>query len=176
MKLIVMDFLFYKKKEIIMTDQKQFIADVFKVKKYSSGGFTLIEILVVIVIMGLLATLLVPKIIGRVDEARITKAQSDIKAIESALKMFKMDNGFYPTTEQGLLTLIEKPEIDPIPRNWKRGGYIDREEEPLDPWGNRYLYRSPGDESRDYEILSLGADSEEGGEDFNADIKSYEIK
>jgi len=167
-----------------MTDQKQFTADIFKVKKYSSAcGFTLIEILVVIVIMGLLATLLVPKIIGRVDEARITKAQSDIKAIESALKMFKMDNGFYPTTEQGLLTLIEKPEIDPIPRNWKRGGYIDREEEPLDPWGNRYLYRSPGDQIDDigddvraYEIISLGADGEEGGKDFNADIKSYEIK
>jgi general secretion pathway protein G len=138
-------------------------------------GFSLIELMVVIVILGLLATFLLPKIINRPDEARITKAKSDIKAIESALKLYKLDNGIYPTTEQGLSALITKPTIEPIPQNWKRGGYLDTNSVPKDPWGNNYIYRSPGDEDRDYEIISLGADGKEGGEDINADIKSYEI-
>lgn len=138
-------------------------------------GFSLIELMVVIVILGLLATFLLPKIIDRPDEARITKAKSDIKAIESALKLYKLDNGFYPTTEQGLSALITKPTIEPIPKNWKRGGYLDTNSIPKDPWGNNYIYRSPGEEDRDYEIISLGADGKEGGEGINADIKSYEI-
>lgn len=138
-------------------------------------GFSLIELMVVIVILGLLATFLLPKIIDRPDEARITKAKSDIKAIESALKLYKLDNGFYPTTEQGLSALITQPTIEPIPKNWKRGGYLDTNSIPKDPWGNNYIYRSPGEEERDYEIISLGADGKEGGEGINADIKSYEI-
>jgi general secretion pathway protein G len=138
-------------------------------------GFSLIELMVVIVILGLLATFLLPKIIDRPDEARITKAKSDIKAIESALKLYKLDNGFYPTTEQGLSALITQPTIEPIPKNWKRGGYLDTNSIPKDPWGNNYIYRSPGEEDRDYEIISLGADGKEGGEGINADIKSYEI-
>ena len=139
-------------------------------------GFTFIEIMVVIVIIGILATFLVPKIMGKPDEARVAKAKSDIKVIESGLKMYKIDNGKYPTTEQGLSALINKPVIEPIPRNWKKGGYIESNEVPLDPWGNDYIYRSPGESDRDYEIISLGADGKEGGDGVNADIKSYEIK
>ena len=138
-------------------------------------GFSLIELMVVIVILGLLATFLLPKIINRPDEARITKAKSDIKSIESALKLYKLDNGIYPTTEQGLQALITKPETEPIPKNWKKGGYLDTNSLPKDPWGNSYIYRSPGENERDYEIISLGADGKEGGQDNDADIKSYEI-
>lgn len=145
---------------------------VFKDK----AGFTLIEIMVVVVILGILATFLVPNIINRPDEARITKVKNDIKAIESALKLYKIDNGFYPTTEQGLMALIEEPDIEPIPRNWKKGGYLNSEEPPKDAWGNEYIYRSPGSEERDYEIISYGADGKEGGEGINADIKSYELQ
>lgn len=136
-------------------------------------GFTIIEVLVVIVILGILGTLLVPKFLDKPDEARVTKAKLDIKAIESALKIYKLENGSYPSTEQGLEALIKKPEVEPIPKNYKKGGYVE-ENSIKDPWENSYVYRSPGDDDRDYEIISLGADGKEGGEDFNADIKSYE--
>lgn len=140
-------------------------------------GFTIIEIMVVFVIIGLLATLIAPKIINRPNEARITKAKTDIRAIEAALKLYKLDTGSYPTTEQGLKALMVMPDIEPIPRGWKPGGYLEGEELPKDPWGNYYIYRSPGEtEGRDYEIMSFGADGKEGGEGFDADIKSYEIK
>lgn len=140
------------------------------------SGFTLIEIMVVLVILGLLASLLGPQILGRVDDARITKAKNDIGAIETALKMYKLDTGVYPTTEQGLNALIEMPETDPVPTGWKTGGYIEATSI-KDPWNNDYIYRSPtDDEDRDYEIISLGADGKEGGEDENADIKNYEMK
>lgn len=143
---------------------------------YLKKGFSLIELMVVIVILGLLATFLLPKIINRPDEARVTKALTDIKTIESALKMYKLDNGIYPTVEQGLLSLIKKPSSEPLPKNWKKGGYIDSSDVPLDPWGKVYIYRSPGDNERDYEIISYGSDGKEGGEDTASDIKSYEIK
>jgi len=136
-------------------------------------GFTIIEILVVLVILGILGTMLVPKFIDKPDEARVTKAKMDIKAIEAALKIYKLENGNYPTTEQGLQALIEKTEIEPIPKNYKKGGYMESENM-KDPWDNDYIYRSPGEDDRDYEIISYGADGEEGGEDFDADIKSYE--
>ncbi len=138
-------------------------------------GFTLLELMIVVIILGILATFLVPKIIHKPDEARIVKAKSDIKAIELSLKMYKLDNGNYPTTEQGLKALIEKPEEPPVPNNWKEGGYLDASSVPSDPWGNAYIYRSPGDNGRDYEIISLGADGKEGGSDFNADIESWEL-
>lgn len=144
-------------------------------KVHNSKGFTLIEVMVVVVILGILATFLVPKIINRPDEARIAKVKNDIKAVESSLKLYKIDNGIYPTTEQGLQALIEKPDMEPIPRNWKKGGYLNSEEAPKDPWGREYIYRSPGDEGRDYEIISYGADGKEGGEGMNADIKNYNI-
>ncbi len=132
--------------------------------------------MVVIVILGILATFLIPKIMSRPDEARIIKAKNDIKAIESALKLYKLDNGFYPTTEQGLEALIKKPDSEPIPQNWKSGGYLDSNNTPLDPWGHKYIYRSPGEDGREYDIISYGADGKEGGDGVNADIKSYELK
>ncbi len=139
-------------------------------------GFTLIELMVVVIILGILATFLVPKLLSRPDQARVVKAKNDIKAIESALKMFKLDNGFYPTTEQGLRALIKKPDIEPIPEHYNEGGYLDYDEEPLDPWGHKYIYRSPGDEGRDYEIISYGADGKPGGTGYDADIKSWELR
>jgi general secretion pathway protein G len=144
--------------------------------RLSNRGFTLIELMVVIVILGILATFLIPKIMSRPDEARIIKAKNDMKAIESALKLYKLDNGFYPTTEQGLEALIKKPETEPVPQNWKSGGYLDSNSAPVDPWGHPYIYRSPGEDGRDYEIISYGADGKEGGEGINADIKSYEAR
>ncbi len=138
-------------------------------------GFTLIELLIVIVILGILATFLVPKIMQKPDEARVAKAKNDIMAIETALKMYKMDNGMYPTTMQGLKALITKPTIPPIPQHYKSGGYLDTNQVPKDPWGNPYIYRSPGDNGRAYEIISLGADGKEGGSGVDADIKSWEI-
>ncbi len=141
-----------------------------------SEGFTLIELMVVLVILGVLATFLMPKILNRPDEARIIKAKNDIRAIESALKLYRIDNGFYPTTEQGLKALIEEPEIEPLPSHYRAGGYLDSDSEPLDPWGNKYIYRSPGEEEREYEIISFGADGREGGDGINADIRSWEIE
>ena len=138
-------------------------------------GFTLIELLIVIVILGILATFLVPKIMKKPDEARVTKAKNDIMSIETALKMYKIDNGMYPSTVQGLKALIQKPETPPIPQHYKEGGYLDTSSTPKDPWGNPYIYRSPGENNRPYEIISLGADGKEGGSGVNADIKSWEL-
>ena len=139
----------------------------------NNKGFTIIEILVVIVILGILGTMLVPKFIDKPDEARVTKAMLDIKAIESALKIYKLENTVYPSTDQGLVSLITKTDIEPIPKNFKKGGYLEKSSM-LDPWDNEFIYRSPGEDDRDYEIISYGADGKEGGEDFNADIKSYQ--
>jgi len=139
----------------------------------NNKGFTIIEILVVIVILGILGTLLVPKIMNKPDEARVTKAKMDIKAIQSSLKIYKLENGIYPTTEQGLDALIKKTDIEPIPNNFKNGGYVEADNM-KDPWGRDFVYRSPGEDDRDFEIISYGADGKEGGEDFKADIKSFE--
>lgn len=128
------------------------------------AGFTLIEIMVVVFILGLLVTLVAPRIIGRTDEARVTKAKADIKAIEEALNMFKLDNGFYPTTAEGIAALVQAP---PRAKKWNPDGYLPKV--PVDPWGNEYIYGSDG---RDLFVKSLGADSQEGGEGYNADIDS----
>ncbi len=128
------------------------------------AGFTLIEIMVVVFILGLLVTLVAPKIIGRTDEARRTKALADIKGIEEALHLFKLDNGFYPTTDQGLNALVQRPSNA---RNYNPDGYLDKL--PMDPWGNPYVYFSDG---QDYFVKSYGADGQEGGEGKNADIDS----
>lgn len=128
----------------------------------SSAGFTLIEIMVVVFILGLLVTLVAPKIIGRTDEARRTKAMADIKAIEEALHLFKLDNGFYPNTADGLGALVQKPGNA---RNWNPDGYLDAV--PVDPWGNPYAYFSDGN---DLVIKSYGSDGQEGGDGKNADI------
>ena len=134
------------------------------------GGFSLVEILVVLVIMGLLISIVAPTVLNRADEARIQKAQADFKAIETALKIYRLDNYVYPSTEQGLEALVAASAIDPQPRNFKEGGYLA--EVPVDPWGRPYLYLSPG-ENGEIDIYTLGADGLSGGEGQNADIGNW---
>lgn len=141
----------------------------------SEKGFTLIELMIVVVIVGILATLLIPKIMERPEEARRIKAKADIKTIESALKLYKLDNGAYPSTEQGLEALITKPETSPVPNKWREGGYIEGKEVPKDPWGNPFYYTSPGTDGGEYNINSYGADGEPGGSGKDADISSAEL-
>ncbi len=130
-------------------------------------GFTLIEVMVVVVILGLLAAIIVPKVMSRPDEARAVAAKADIAALNQALKLYRLDNTFYPSTEQGLQALVQRPATQPIPVNWKQGGYLDRV--PKDPWGREYLYLNPGVRS-EIDVFSLGADGQAGGEGTNADI------
>ncbi len=138
-------------------------------------GFTLIEIMVVIVILALLAALVGPKIMGRSDDAKIADAKVQIRNLESALKLYKLDNGVYPSTEQGLQSLLSKPTAGVIPKNYKAEGYLESKQVPQDPWKNDYVYLSPG-EHGDYDLCSLGADGAKGGEGKNADICSWDIK
>jgi general secretion pathway protein G len=138
-------------------------------------GFTLIEIMVVIVILAMLAAIVGPKLMGRTDDAKVTDARVQIKNIETALKLYKLDTGTYPTTEQGLGALVVKPAIGVIPKSYKDGGYLDSKKVPQDPWGNDYIYVSPG-EHGDYDLLSYGADGAKGGEGKNADITSWDTK
>jgi len=135
-----------------------------------SKGFTLIELMVVLVILGVLAAMIAPKIMDRPDEARIVAARQDIATVIQALKMYRLDNMRYPTTEQGLQALVTKPAIDPIPDNWKSGGYLEKL--PKDPWGNAYVYLNPGRHG-DIDVISLGADGQTGGEGKDADIGSW---
>jgi len=137
-------------------------------------GFTLIELMVVIVILGILAGLIIPRIMGRPEEARRMKARVQIESIETALKLYKLDNGSYPTTEQGLQALVEAPEIGQLARNWREGGYLEKGRVPRDPWDNDYVYLSPGAHD-DYDLISYGADGEPGGEGDNKDINSWEL-
>jgi general secretion pathway protein G len=133
-------------------------------------GFTLIEIMIVIVIMGILAALIVPKIMDKPDEARIAAARQDIATIMTALRLYKLDNRGYPTSDQGLDALINPPSVAPLPPNWKKGGYLERL--PKDPWGHDYQYLQPGVHG-DVDVWSLGADNEPGGEDGNADVGNW---
>jgi len=135
-------------------------------------GFTLIEIMVVVVIMGILAALVVPKLMGRTDDARITAAKQDISTLMQALKLYKLDNQRYPTTEQGLQALIAKPTSGPAANGWKAGGYIDKL--PKDPWGGQYQYLSPGVKG-EVDVFSYGADGQPGGTGNDADIGSWEL-
>jgi general secretion pathway protein G len=145
-------------------------------RRQGEKGFTLIELMIVVVILGILATLLIPRIMERPEEARMMKARVDIKTIESALKLYKLDNGTYPTTEQGLLALIKKPESAPLPKQWKEGGYIEEKAVPKDPWDNPYYYVSPAPDGKDYSITSYGADGEPGGTGKNADISTSDVE
>lgn len=138
-------------------------------------GFTLIEIMVVIVILALLAALVGPKIIGRSDDAKLTDAKLQIRNIETALKLYKLDSGVYPTTEQGLTALTTKPTIGQIPKNYRAEGYLESKSTPKDPWGNEYIYLSPG-EHGDYDLCSFGADGVKGGEAKGADICNWNIQ
>jgi general secretion pathway protein G len=134
---------------------------------HTTAGFTLIEVMVVVVILGLLAAIIVPRIMNRPDEARVVAARADIAAISQALKLYRLDSGFYPSSEQGLAALIAPPTSEPVPRNWKPGGYLDRM--PKDPWGSDYLYLNPGVRG-EIDVYSLGADRQPGGDGPNADI------
>lgn len=137
-------------------------------------GFTLIEIMVVIAILGILAALIVPRIVGRTDDARIAAAKTDIATLMQALKLYRLDNARYPSTEQGLRALIEKPTSEPLPPNWKQGGYLERNSVPKDPWGKEYQYLNPGQRG-EIDVFSLGADGAAGGEGNNADIGSWQL-
>lgn len=139
----------------------------------NSRGFTLIELMVVIVILGILAGLIVPRIMGRPEQAKQLKARMQIESISTALKLYKLDNGHYPTTEQGLQALVEPPTSGNIPNNWRKGGYLEKGKVPKDPWGNDFVYLSPGIHD-DFDIIAYGADGASGGEDKNADINSWE--
>lgn len=132
------------------------------------SGFSLIEIMVVVVILGILASIVVPKIINRPDEARVVKAKQDVLVIQNALDLYKLDNGVYPTTDQGLIALVEKPSANPIPHDWKQ--YL--KSLPKDPWGREYLYMNPGEHS-EVDVFTLGADGQAGGTGVNAEIGNW---
>lgn len=134
-------------------------------------GFTLIEIMVVIVILGILAAAVVPRIMDNPDKARVVKAQTDIRSLGAALDLYRLDNYQYPSTDQGLEALVNKPSGNPEPRNYKDGGYIDRL--PKDPWGNDYRYLNPGQRGHNYDLYTLGADGQPGGDGINADIGNW---
>lgn len=135
-------------------------------------GFTLIEIMVVVAIMGILAALIVPKVVGRSDEARVTAAKQDIGTLMQALKLYRLDNQRYPSGEQGLTALVQKPTTEPLPRGWKAGGYLERL--PRDPWGNAYQYLQPGVHG-EVDVFSLGADGQPKGSGLDADVGSWEL-
>lgn len=138
--------------------------------KNTNKGFTLIEIMVVVVILGILATLVVPKIMGRPDEARVVAAKQDIASVMQALNLYRLDNSRYPSNEQGLKALVERPTTEPQPSNYKQGGYLSKV--PTDPWGNPYQYLNPGLKG-EIDVMSFGADGKPGGEGINADIGSW---
>jgi general secretion pathway protein G len=142
-------------------------------RRRNEQGFTLIELMVVIVILGILAGLIVPRIMGRPDEARMAKARIQMESIETALKLYKLDNGNYPSTEQGLQALVEAPTVGQLPKNWRTGGYLEKGKVPKDPWDRDYLYISPGAHG-DFDLSSRGADGEPGGEGKDKDINSWE--
>jgi len=136
-------------------------------------GFTLIEIMVVVVILGILAGLIVPRLMGRTEQAKRTKARVQMESMETALKLYKLDNGSYPTTEQGLQALVEAPAVGDLAKQWRKGGYLEKGRVPADPWDNDYLYLSPGVHD-DFDLISYGKDGQPGGEDDDADINSWE--
>jgi general secretion pathway protein G len=138
-------------------------------------GFTLIEIMVVMVILGILAGLIIPRIMGRPEEARRTKARIQIESIETALKLYKLDNGLYPTTEQGLQALVEPPSVGKLASAWREGGYLEKGRVPKDPWDNEYVYLCPGIHG-DFDLVSYGADGETGGEGKDMDINNWELE
>lgn len=142
-------------------------------KTHQQTGFTLIEIMVVVVIIGLLVGLIGPKVLGRAGDARITAAKSDISNLGRALDIYKLDNYSYPSTDQGLSALVSQPAGDPEARNWNPDGYLPKV--PMDPWGTEYIYMSPGVNGGKYDLYTLGADGREGGEGEAADVNSWEL-
>ena len=144
-------------------------------KKNTQAGFTLIELMVVIVILGLLAGVIIPRFMGETDKAKVATTKMQIASLESALKIYKLDNGNYPSTEQGLQALVETPTTGNLPKNWRKGGYLEKGKVPKDPWKNDYIYICPGSHG-DFDLSSYGADGEPGGEGFDKDINNWEIE
>lgn len=141
----------------------------------NNRGFSFLELMVVIVILGILAMYIAPKFMGRTDEARMKMARVQIEGLGTALDLYKLDNGFYPSTEQGLQSLIEQPQSGRIPKNWRKGGYLKKGKVPKDPWQNDYVYQAPGAHG-DYDLICFGADGASGGEDENKDINSWDVE
>jgi len=146
-----------------------------KQRKNRDSGFTLIELMVVIFILGLLAAVAVPRFMGESDKAKQQTTRTQIEMLSSALKIYKLDNGNYPTTEQGLKALVELPASGTLPKNWRKGGYLEKGKVPKDAWKNEFIYVCPGNHG-DFDITSLGADGESGGEDFDRDINSWDAE
>ena len=139
----------------------------------NNQGFTLIELLVVMLILGLLIGIVGPKLIGRGDDAKVNAAKIQIESLSSALKMYKLDTGRYPTTEQGLEALVSPPTTGDVPKKWRKGGYVEKGKIPKDPWDNDYVYLSPGAHG-DFDLFSYGADGVSGGEDYDKDVTSWD--
>ena len=155
-----------------IADKRKLINQAQSRDLINQGGFTLIEVMIVIVILGILASLIVPRVIDRPDQARVVKAKQDLRTLDSTLAMYRLDNFRYPTAQQGLAALTERPQKAPQPKNWL-GPYLDHV--PQDPWGNEYIYRNPG-EHKVIDILTYGADGKPGGEGFNADIGTWQLQ
>lgn len=149
------------------------MSEIYSPRRRRQAGFTLIEVMVVVVILGILATFVVPKITGRSDDAKITKVHHDLRTLESALALYKLDNFNYPSTAQGLDALVNRPAGSPEAKNWKEGGYVERLSK--DPWSNPYQYLSPGEHGT-IDIYSLGADGQLGGEGINGDIGNWQTE
>ncbi|MDR0453213.1 MAG: type II secretion system major pseudopilin GspG [Deferribacteraceae bacterium] len=147
-----------------------------KAKSLAGKGFTLIEILVVVAIIGIMVAAIGPNIVGYVEKSRVGRVKQDIVVLSGALQLYNLDNHVYPTTEQGLKALVEQPTSDPVPTAWQPGGYLGKTTIPKDPWDTPYVYRSPGDNGEDFVIISLGKDKREGGEGYNADIVSTNLE
>ena len=144
-------------------------------RKKAQLGFTLIELMVVMVVLATITVFVLPKFMEAPKEAKRVKAQVTMSNLETALKTYYLDNGFYPTTDQGLDALVTEPNTDPIPGKWRKGGYLEKGKVPKDPWGNDYIYLSPGLHS-DFDIISYAQDKVEGGEDWDADIESWNLE
>jgi general secretion pathway protein G len=144
-------------------------------KRFGNQGFTLIELMVVMVILGVLAGLIVPRIMGRPEEARRMKAKIQIHSLETALQLYKLDNGNYPNTEQGMQSLVEAPGAGDLAKSWREGGYLEKGKVPKDPWGNDYIYLSPGTRS-DFDLISYGPDGVAGGDGKNEDINNWDLE
>jgi general secretion pathway protein G len=161
-------------KRLPTTFQSLAVAWPSRMTRRLQAGFTLIEIMVVVVIIGLLAAVVVPQFLHNVDDARVSKAKQDIQSLGTALTMYKLDNYVFPTTDQGLKALVEKPDATVAP-HWRTGGYLQQLHLPKDPWGRDYVYVTPGTHGTEYDLFSMGADGQPGGDEYKADIGNWNL-